>query len=77
MTQAWTYADLAQLTELADDLASLEAIIGAALQPVHCHHCGVQTVPQWKRYCDTCVEQIVEYLAQAQVEQDAVDRGLY
>jgi len=43
----------------------------------YCEHCMVIAVEENEKYCDGCVNEIVEYLAQVQGERDMADKGLY
>ena len=61
----WTIGDLALLTSAAIELAE------------YCEHCGVVQIAVDDKYCDGCVNALVEYLAVRFDEQIAVDGGLY
>lgn len=43
----------------------------------YCEHCMVIAIKENEKYCNACVEEIVEYLARVQGERDMADKGLY
>jgi hypothetical protein len=42
---------------------------------VYCEHCGVIEVQQYEKYCDDCVNDIVDNLAVQYQESVAVEKG--
>lgn len=65
---SWKNEDLAELTELAQQLSLFEG---------YCENCQVVQVEPGDIYCAGCVEEIVEYLALHYWEQGQVEEGLY
>jgi len=61
----WTIRDLALLTVSAVEMVE------------YCESCGVVQIAVGDKYCDGCVNAVIEYLAARFDEQIAVDGGLY
>ena len=77
MTTAWTYTDLAELTERANQIAQLIDVATSALSTRYCENCKIVHVKLGEKYCDGCVEDVVAYLAMYYQEQSLTERGLY
>ena len=44
---------------------------------VYCEHCLVITISDGDKYCDSCADDVAEYLARRFTEQDAIEKGWY
>lgn len=58
----WTVGDMAELAELAMDIATEER---------YCESCGVVAVQDGDKYCDGCANSIAEWLYAAYWDQRA------